>query len=89
MGNATFTGFMDMEKAFDWIKRPFLLYYLLLECNIDAKIYKAIKALKAYTANYIRNSYHASVGTDWYQVPSGVRQGNPLSLFNIFIKWFV
>ena len=38
------SAFIDMEKAFDWIKRQLLLYKLL-ELNIVGNIYKAIKAL--------------------------------------------
>ena len=73
---------------FDWIRRP-LLYHLLLECNIDGKIYKAIKAL--YTDNTAQVRINASLETDWFQVPSGVCQGDPLSatLFNIFINGLV
>ena len=79
---------MDMEKAFDWIRR-LLLYYLLLECDIDGKIYKAIKAL--YTDNTAQIRINASLETDWFQVPSGVHQGDPLSatLFNIFMNGLV
>ena len=81
-GKDTFIAFVDKEKAFDWIRRP-LLYYLLLECNIDGKIYKAIKAL--YTNNTVKVRINASLETDWF------RQVDPLSatLFNIFINGLV
>ena len=73
---------IDLEKCFDWIKRP-ILYYKLLEMNIGGKIYKAIKALYTKVNN--------DVNTDWLDVPNGVRQGDPVSqnLFDIFINEFV
>ena len=57
--------------------------------NIDGKIYKAIKAL--YTKNTAFVKVNNDVNTDWFDVPNGVRQGDPLSpnLFNIFINELV
>ena len=79
---------IDLEKCFDWIKRP-ILYYKLLEMNIGGKIYKAIKAL--YTNNTAFVKVNNDVNTDWLDVPNGVRQGDPVSqnLFDIFINEFV
>ena len=51
-GLDTFAALVDLEKAFDWITRS-LLFFKLLEFNIDGKIYRAIKAL--YTNN---KAYH-------------------------------
>ena len=42
-GKSIFAAMIGLEKCFDWIKRP-LLYYRLLEMNIDGKIYKAIQS---------------------------------------------
>ena len=49
-GLDTFAALVDLEKAFDWITRS-LLFFKLLEFNIDGKIYRAIKAL--YTNNKV------------------------------------
>ena len=74
-----------MEKAFDWVKRDYLLYKLL-ELNIDSNLYFCIKSLYSDNSAFIRinNEYQ----TEWFNVPSGVRQGDPLSptLFNLFIN---
>ena len=83
----TFVALVDFEKAFDWVKRS-LLYYRLLEYNIDGKIYKAINALYSNNEAYVRLG---TQNTDWFAVPNGVRQGDPLSttLFNIYINSLV
>ena len=83
----TFVALVDFEKAFDWVKRS-LLYYRLLENNIDGKIYKAINALYSNNEAYVRLG---TQNTDWFAVPNGVRQGDPLSttLFSIYINSLV
>ena len=84
-GLETFAAMIDMEKAFDCLKRPFL-YFKLLELNIDGKIYNAIKTLYSDNKAFVR--VNNDVQTDWFDVPYGVRQGDPLSstLFNIYIN---
>ena len=80
----TFACFIDMQKAFDWIDRD-MLFYNLLEYNIDGKIYKSIKALYNHPLSKVKlNSYT----TSWLTTESGVRQGDSLSptLFAIFIN---
>ena len=73
-----------MQKAFDWVNRD-LLFYKLLEYNIDGKIYNCIKAMYNHPLSYIKlNSYV----TEWFPTDSGVRQGDSLSptLFALFIN---
>ena len=53
---------------------------------MDEKIYNTIKAIYTYNKVYVR--INNRLCTDWFNVPNGVRQGDPLStnLFNIFIN---
>jgi hypothetical protein len=73
-----------MQKAFDWVDRD-LLFYKLLQNNIDGRMYYAIKALYSNPVARIRlnNAY-----TDWFDTSSGVKQGDTLSptLFGIYIN---
>ena len=84
-GHDTYVALIDMEKAFDWVNRIFLLYKLL-EANIDGNIYRSVKALYTNIQAYVK--VNNTLRTDWFNVPSGVRQGDPLSstLFSIFIN---
>ena len=75
LGQDTFIALVDMEKAFDWVNRTLLLFRLL-EYNIDGKIYNAIKSLYTDTEAYVR--VNDDISTDWFTVPNGVRQGDPL-----------
>ena len=76
---------MDMEEAFDWVNRD-LLFYRLLELNIDGQIFNAIKNLYMDNSAFVR--LHSNLTTEWFQVPTGVRQGDTLSptLFCLFIN---
>ncbi len=80
----TFAAFIDLEKAFDWIDRD-MLFYRLLQYNIDGKMYKAVKSLynDCYTCIRINNHY-----TDWFPVTTGVKQGDNISptLFSLYIN---
>ncbi len=39
----TFCSFIDMQKAFEWVNKE-MLFYRLLDYNIDGNIYNCIKA---------------------------------------------
>ena len=73
-----------MKKAFDWVDRD-ILNYKLLSVGINGKIYEAIKQLYRQTTSCIKLN---SSTTEWFDVKSGVRQGDSLSptLFNIYIN---
>ena len=61
-----------------------LLLYRLNESKIDGNIYFAIKALFDHNSAFVQ--LQDGLSTDWFDVPSGVRQGDPLSasLFSIY-----
>jgi len=80
----TFSCFIDMQKAFDWVDRD-LLFYKLLIYNIDGKTYNCIKALYDHPQSCVKiNTYK----TDWLPTESSVRQGDALSptLFSLYIN---
>ena len=41
---SVFASFNDLEKAFDWVDRDLVIYYLLTR-GITGKIYRTIKSL--------------------------------------------
>ena len=79
----TFAAFLDMEKALDKVDRNLLLLKLL-QYGIDDKMYYSIKNM--YVDNIARVKVN-NLFTDWFNVSSGVRQGDNLSpvLFNLHI----
>ena len=83
-GRSTFVAFIDLEKAFDRVDRTLLLYRLLLH-NIDGRIYNTIKKMYSNTKSCIQLN---NLFTDWFDVYSGVRQGDNLSptLFGYLIN---
>ncbi len=61
-----------MQKAFDWVDRD-LLFYKLLQNNIDGRIYDAVKSLNSNPTACVKlNNIH----TDWFETKSGVKQGD-------------
>ena len=70
----TFAAFLDMEKAFDHVNRDLLLLRLL-ESGIDGELYNSIKNM--YDDNK-SNILLNNLSTDWFNVTSGVRQGDTL-----------
>lgn len=81
---STFTAFLDLKKAFDYVNRD-LLYYKLLLANIDGNMYTSIKTLYNNTEACIQLNNNF---TSWFPTSSGVRQGDSLSpsLFALFIN---
>ena len=79
-----FTCFTDFQKAFDWVDRD-LLFYKLLQCNINGKIYNSIKALSSHPVAHVRLN---NITTEWFDTQSAVKQGDSLSatLFCIYIN---
>ena len=79
-----FTAFIDLEKAFDWVDRE-LLFFRLLQYNIDGKMYNAIKSFYTQCESCIRLN---SLCSEWFPVNSGVRQGDNISstLFSLYIN---
>ena len=73
-----------MEKCFDWIDRDLLLFKLI-SYNIDGYFYNAIKRLYSNTSSCVMLNGKVS---DFFNVSSGVRQGDVLSptLFSIMIN---
>ena len=84
LNSQTFCAFIDFKKAFDYIDRYFLLHKLQ-KIGISGHFYHAIKSLYANTRSSVQvNDKY----TDWFEVKSGVRQGDSLSptLFSLFIN---
>ena len=73
-----------MRKAFDCVNRDFLYHKLLKSC-VSGKLYFAIKNLYLNTESCVQIN---DMFTEWFEIESGVRQGNSLSptLFALFIN---
>ena len=81
----TYICFVDMSKAFDHLDRHILFNTLKNDVNIGSNIYNAIKSLYNNTCcRILLNDY----STDYFDVISGVKQGDVLSttLFAIYIN---
>ncbi len=83
-GLETFCTFIDFQKAFDCVNHDFLLYKLS-QIGIIGRTYRSVKAMYKHPQSCV------NIGgklTHWFQVGSGVRQGDSLSptLFAIFIN---
>ena len=83
---AIFAAFVDFQKAFDWVDRGLLLYKLVQFFGINGKMYWAIKSMLQNSQSRIR--LNKSFFSNWFDVSSGVRQGDSLSplLFNLYIN---
>ena len=84
LNNHTFCAFIDFKKAFDLVDRDALLYKLR-NIGISGNFYYAIKSLYANAKSCVRVNDKV---TTWFDVTSGVRQGDSLSptLFSVFLN---
>ena len=84
-GLNTYACFVDFQKAFDWVDRDLLFNKLSQMYMIGGNFYKAIKSLYSTSMSRVRVS---DKQTDWFNVASGVRQGDALSptLFSLFLN---
>ena len=84
LNSQTFCAFIDFRKAFDYIDRDALMYKLR-NIGIKGNFYYAIKALYANAKSCVQVNEKL---TSWFDVSSGVRQGDSLSptLFSIFLN---
>ncbi len=80
----TFCTFIDMQKAFDWVNTD-MLFYRLLDYNIDGKIYNCIEALYRHPLVCIKINGYIS---EWFDISGGVQQDDSLSptLFGLYIN---
>ena len=81
---STFSTFIDLQKAFDYVDRDALLYKLLIN-KVDGKFYNSVRAM--YTGTEASVKLNNSL-TKWFPCTSGVKQGDNLSLtlFALFIN---
>ena len=84
LNTQTFCAFIDFKKAFDLVDREFLLYKLR-QIGVNGNFYHAIKSLYSNTRSCVQVNDKL---TDWFDVKTGVRQGDSLSptLFSIFLN---
>ncbi len=61
------------------------MFYKLLKYNINGNIYKCIKAMCIHPVAFVKVNNNV---TDWFNIGSGVRQGDSLSpaLFGLYIN---
>ena len=80
----TFCAFIDFKKAFDLVNRDALLYKLR-QNGVFGNFYQSIKALYEDGKSCVRVNTEV---TDWFDVTTGVRQGDSLSptLFSIYLN---
>ena len=81
----TFTAFIDMRKAFDWVDRDLLLFKIMSQFDIKGTMYNAIKSLYINLQCSVKlNNFN----TQWFPISSGVKQGGTLSptFFKMFLN---
>ena len=82
---STYCAFIDMRKAFDWVNRDLLLYKLMSQFEVYGKLYDAIKSIYCNSSACVRVNNNC---TDWFNITSGVKQGDVLSptLFSMYLN---
>ena len=82
---ATFAAFIDMKKAFDWVDRDLLFFKIMHHFNIKGKMYNAIVSLYSNSSACVKLN---DMRTDWFDISSGVKQGDTLSptLFDMYLN---
>ena len=80
----TFLTFIDFQKAFDYVNHDFL-YHKLLNNNINVNILTCIQNIYGNSRSCVQLNGQLA---PWFEVTSGVRQGDSLSplLFAVFIN---
>ena len=84
LNSHTYCAFIDFKKAFDLVDRDALLYKLR-NLGVTGNFYHTIKSLYTDAKSCIKINDRT---TDWFDVTSGVRQGDSLSptLFSLFLN---
>ena len=84
LNTQTFCAFIDFKKAFDFVDREALLYKLR-NMGIVGNLYHTIRAMYTGAKSCVQVNDKL---TDWFNVDSGVRQGDSLSptLFSLFLN---
>lgn len=82
-GKQVFACFVDFSKAFDLINRDQLMLQILNK-KVDGNFYWSLKSLYSQTSACLKINGEL---TNFFNIPNGVRQGDPLSptLFSIYI----
>jgi hypothetical protein len=82
-----YTGFVDLQKAFDSVSRP-ALWAILRQRQIPEQLISILQDLHTSTTCQVRVQNSRS---DGFNMEYGVQQGCPLAnpLFNLFMDWVV
>ena len=81
---STFSTFIDLQKAFDYVDRDALLYKLLIN-KVDGKFFNSVRAMYTGTEAFVKLNKSL---TNWFPCTSSVKHGDNLSpmLFALFIN---
>ena len=76
---------LDLSKGYDRVPRE-LLWKSLLDCGINGKLWRALKA--TYEDVDIKNKIQGSISEESFRFTGGIKQGSPLSplLYIVYMK---